>query len=1579
MYISGDDISRRRSKLSAAKQALLEKRLRGELGGSSQYLIPRRARKGPAPLSFTQQRLWFLDQLEPGSSAYNEFSAVRLAGMLNVTALEQSLNEMIRRHEILRTKFTTVNGRAVQVAASTSAMTLPVADLRALPEVEQEVEARRLATEEVQRPFNLAQGPLLRAVLLCLDKREHVLLLTMHHIVFDGWSRGILDQEMTALYEAFTTGESSPLPDLPIQYADFAIWQREWLQGKVLEEQLAYWRQQLDGAPVMIELPTDRPRPPIQTSRGAMQSFTLSKTLVDVLKTLSRQEGVTLFITLLAAFKTLLYRYTGQEDIIVGSPIASRNRSEIEGLIGCFVNTLVIRVDLSGNPSFRELLRRVREIALEAYAHQDLPFEMLVEHLQLERSLSHTPLFQVMFVFQTEPAEVLRLSGLTVSPFEVDSEAAKFDLTLYVTGAERGLAGALEYNTDLFDAATIDRMSEHFQTLLEGIVRNSGQRLSDLPLLTDLERHQVLVEWNNTQTDYCQDRCIHELFEVQVELAPDAVAVTFAGQHLTYQELNCRANQLAHYLRELGVGPDTYVGICVERSLEMVIGLYGVLKAGGAYVPLDPTYPPARLAFMLTDAQVPVLLTLERLVSMLPPHDAQIVCLDADWEAISRREEQNLVAGITADNLAYVIYTSGSTGRPKGVQNTHKGIRNRLLWMQDTFQLAKVDRVMQKTPFSFDVSVWEFFWPLLTGACLVMAQPGGHKSSAYLVETVIKQNITTMHFVPSMLQVFVEEHDVKMCHSLKRVICSGEALPFDLQQRFFIRLDAELHNLYGPTEAAVDVSFWLCERESSWRIVPIGRPIANIQIYLLDAHLQPVPVGVPGELHIGGIGLARGYHNRPQLTAERFIPDPFSEQPGARLYKTGDLARYLPDGNIEFLCRIDHQVKVRGFRIELGEVEAALAQHPAVRTAVALVREGYSGNKQLVAYLVTANGQEPTVSELRRFLLESLPGYMVPSAFVILETLPLMPNGKVDRRTLPAPGQARPELERAFVAPRVFVEKVLANAWAEVLGLERVGVYDNFFELGGDSIISIQVIAKVGQAGIRLIPKQFFEYQTVAGLAAVADTSLVIQAEQGLVTGPVPLTPIQCWFFEQDLPDPYHFNQASLLKTKGSLDPALLEDVLRQLLLHHDALRLRFERTASGWQQFNAGWDGSVPFTQVDLSTLSVAEQGLAISGITVELQSSLDLSAGPLIRVVLFELGQRQLNRLLIIIHHLAVDNVSWRILLGDLETAYQQLSRGEAVELPPKTTSFKQWAERLAEHAHSEEVEQELDEWLVRPWEKISSLPVDYPEGINTVASIKSVSVSLSVEETEALRRDMPRVYRTQINDGLLTALAQAFVRWTGQDLLLIDLEGHGREEVFDNVDLSRTVGWFTIVFPVLLDLRGACGPVEALNSVREQLRRIPNRGINYGVLRYMSDSVRVVREVQVLPQPEVSFNYLGQLDQALSESSVLGPALEPGGPHQSLQGARRYSLEINGSISGGQLRLEWVYSENLYRHSTIEKLAQEFVEALRMLIAHCESLEAGEYTSSDFPLAGLDEQKLKRLSVLIDRVDEVKGISA
>ncbi|MCC2650942.1 MAG: hypothetical protein K0Q60_1097 [Microvirga sp.] len=1066
-----------------------------------QPVVPLRpvARDGPLPLSFAQQRLWFLAQLEPAGTSYNIPVAVHLTGALNLPALESSFNEIVRRHAVLRTTFRTIDGEPMQVIAPEQSVRLPIFDIGHFAGTEREAALQRLAKEEAQQPFDLTNGPLLRVSVLRLGQHDHVLLLTMHHIIADGWSMNLLARELADLYASLTQGRPADLPPLPIQYADYAQWQGEWLQGSVREAQLAYWRRRLAGMPPMLELPTDRPRPAEQTSRGAQHAFVVPRCVAEPLVSLSRRQGVTLFMALLAAFQVLLVRYTGQSDVSVGTPIANRTRVELERLIGFFVNTLVLRTDLSGNPCFTELLGRVREGVLGAQAHQDLPFEHLVEALHPARNPSHSPLFQVMFALQT-PMQ-LELHGLQVRLLNIDPGTTKFDLSLDVTPQTEGFACVLEYNTDLFEEDTIRRMAGHFQALLEGIVTDPEARLSELPLLTAAERQQLLVDWNATQVVFptlstqhsalSTESCIHDLVEAQVERAPEAVAVIWKDQRLTYRELNSRANQLAHYLRRLGIGRDVRVGLCFERSLEMMVAVLGVLKAGGAYIPLDPAYPKDRLAYMLTDAKVPVLLTQSRLIDGLPPSQARLICLDRDWNSIGQSPVDTPSRAAAPGDLAYVIYTSGSTGRPKGVMVAHASLVNAFVAWEQAYNLrAGETRHVQMANFAFDVFTGDWIRALCSGGKLVVCPTEVLFLPEHLSELIRGEAATHAEFVPAVVKQLTQylEQTKQRLDPLRVLIVGSDA--WELRDYHALRRvcgpATRVVNSYGVTEATIDSAY--CEptpEEESPpdRLLPIGSPIANTQLYILDRSGEPVPIGIPGELCIGGAGLARGYWNRPELTAEKFIPNPFCPTQGSRIYKTGDRARYRSDGAIELLGRLDHQVKVRGFRIELGEIEAILLEHPDVRESVVVPNEDPSGHKRLVAYVVACRDPAPASGELRRVLSERLPDYMVPAAFVVLSALPLTPNGKVDRRALPAP-EGDGQRARAHVAPRTPAEEIVAGVWSDVLGLERVGVQDNFFDLGGHSLLLAKVWSKLRErVQGELSMMDLFRYPTVEALA----------------------------------------------------------------------------------------------------------------------------------------------------------------------------------------------------------------------------------------------------------------------------------------------------------------------------------------------------------------------------------------------------------------------------------------------------------------------------------------------------------------
>jgi amino acid adenylation domain-containing protein len=1081
-----DELDKRIAALSPAKRALLEQRLKATGNRVGRNEIRPNRRQGPIPLSFNQERLWFLYQLEPESPAYNLPTWLRFEGELDVSAIRRSVNEVLRRHEILRTRIESVEGRPVQVVEPFRPLEIPLVDLSGLPAERRETEARRLCMKDAQQPFHLARDLMLRAKLFRLGESEHVLFLNRHHIASDGWSWGVLMSELETLYQAFSTRQPSPLAELPIQYADFATWQRRWLQGDVLEKQLDYWRKQFDPTPAPLELPTDRRPPATPNYCGALQSQDLPESVSLAIAELSRHEGVTLFMTLLAAFQTLLHRYTSRHDIPVGSVVAGRNRMEVEGLIGFFANTLVLRGDLSGDPSFRVLLQRTRTLCMGAYANQDMPFGELVRELQPERDMSHSPLFQVVFVLQNASAPAMKFPGLRVTGADLlDTGGSKFELTLSIKEIGKALNAAVEYRTDLFDAETVRRMLNHYQTLLEGITANPDARLSELPLLSEREREQILVEWNRTETEYPRQRCVHELFTEQATRRRDAVAVVYDNQKLSYRELDQQTNQLANYLRTIGVGPETLVGICMDRSLQMIVGILGILKAGGAYVPLDPSYPKERLAFMLEDTQAKVVLSLEEFKELLPRRDIRVIALDRERKMIAQHSTAPVDSGTKPHNLAYVVYTSGSTGIPKGVMVEHRAIV-RLVRNSNYLSLDSSDRVAQISNASFDAITFELWGALLNGASLVGISRVASLEPALLGETIAEQSISTLFLTTSLFNRIAAESP-SVFSKVRNLVIGGEAADGErIKSVLSTAPPRRLINAYGPTENTTFSTWYLAN--SATDSVPIGQPIANSRVYVLDKQLRAVPIGVTGELFLAGDGLARGYLNRPELTAEKFITNPLPEEPGERLYRTGDLVRWRSDGELEFLGRMDQQVKIRGYRIELGEIESVLKQHKQVKDCAVLAREDRPGDKRVVAYLVIKKKAERdlAVNSLRSYLKSKLPDYMVPSNFVVLESLPLTPNGKLDHKALPEPELHRTSLVEKYIEPRTGMEKALAEIWVDVLGTKQVAANDNFFELGGHSLLAVQLFSQIEKTlGHRLPLATLFRAPTIAALAAL--------------------------------------------------------------------------------------------------------------------------------------------------------------------------------------------------------------------------------------------------------------------------------------------------------------------------------------------------------------------------------------------------------------------------------------------------------------------------------------------------------------
>lgn len=1545
-------------------------RVRESLESSEAPPIRPVARRGDVPLSYAQERLWIIDQWE-SNAAYNIFDEILIEGRINPAALEQSLNEIIRRHETLRTTFVICDRRPVQRIAPTRNFSIRLINLDGLSGPDRDSELSHLVLAEIARPFNLAQGPLLRVWLFRLEAERHVLLFNLHHIISDGWSTGVLIKELAAFYKAFTSGHSSPLPELSVQYADYAQWQREWMNGDRLENHLRFWKERLEGAPASLDLPSDRRRPPVRTSRGAAHQFTLPADLSAEVRRLSQQERVTPFMVLLAAWKTLLWRYAGQDDIVVGSPHANRNRTEIEDLIGFFVNTLVLRTNLSGHLSFQELLARVRETTISAQAHQDLPFEKLVEEIQPDRDPSRTPLFQVVFVFQNAPMREMEAPGLILKRLDLPTETSKFDLSLTITDAEPSLPAVIEYSTDLFEGATIRRMLTHFQNLLKGAVADPGQRLSELPLLTEVERRQLL-EWNRSGARYPAETCLHQLFEAQVAQTPNAVAVAFEGARFSYQQLNARANQLGRHLRALGVGPDVLVGLYLDRSLDLVVAMLAVLKAGGAYLPLDLAYPPDRLAFMLEDSQTTLLITKRSRVedresqsatldlqSLILDPRVRVICIDGERELIERQSVENPTNEATANNLAYVIYTSGSTGRPKGALVTHANVVRLFSATQDWYHFDERDVWTLFHSYAFDFSVWELWGALLHGGRLVIVPYWVSRSPEAFHELLRREQVTVLNQTPSafrqlirtaappsvMPSVIVDEQTETAPElALRLVIFGGEALELQSLKPWFDRHGDErpqLVNMYGITETTVHVSFRPIRATDleEGRGSVIGGAIPDLEIYVLDGHLRPAPIGVPGEMYVGGAGVARGYLNRPELTAERFIPDPFGGAVGARLYRTGDLARYLADGDLEYLGRTDHQVKIRGFRIELGEIEASLNTHPLIGEAAVLVREDSPGEKRLVAYLVTKPETAPSISELREFLKQKLPEYMTPAAFVALDALPLTENGKLDRRALPAPDAARPELEEAYAAPRNAREELLAEIWASVLNVDRVGIHDNFFELGGHSLLGTQLMSRVNEGfHVNLPLRVLFESPTVAGLTERIESALVSGEKSAIPPikivsreEPLPLSYAQenLWLYEQLAPGTPTYTTCRSGRVWGLLNPIAVEEVVNGLLQRHEPLRTSYTSIdGTPFQIINPHHRFQLPL--VDLSGLSKADrEEMALRLSNESAQRPLPLTEPTVARAHLLRLDREE-HVFVLAIHHIAYDLWSGGILLGEIERAYLAYSGGEQLRLPPLPIQYADFAVWQRNYLQGEILERQFSYWGEK-LKGLSAMPLELPTDRPrpAIETMRGAIIHPKFPKglSDEIRSLAMREGVTQF--VILLAVFQTLLnRYTRQDDIATGSVITNR----NRVELEDAVGFFDNTIVLRSDASGH-------PSFREFLRRVRDTALGAHANPHLPFDL-LVKELQ----PERASNRT-PLIQAMFVFLLNYPAME-----RELANLKVVPYNLNSGKAGFDLFLglhesergivgELGYNCDLFDETTIERMNRHFERLLEAVTTNPE----------------------------------------
>ncbi len=1567
---STDRLADRLASLSPEQRALFE-RLREKRQRAARLLAPPPvprvsdpAGTGEWPLSLDQERFWFMEQLYASQAGLNITAATRMRGPLVVPAIAAGLAEIARRHAAWRTTFPVEEGRPLQRVAPPAAPgasgigappRLALVDLAALPAARREAEVLAIVAADTAGPFDLERGPLLRATLVRLAAEDHACILTIHHLVTDWISFQIAWGELAAIYGALAAGRRPALPPPPVQYSDFAIWQRSWLQGEVEEELVSWWRERLAGVPAALELPTDRPRPASPRLRGGRVAVEIPGELADGLRALGRAEGATVFMTVLAAIGALLCRDSGQETFVLGANNANRNRPEIEPVLGCFLTQVPFVLELGGDPTVRELLGRVRRSAIDAYAHQDLPFGKLVEAIDLRRDPSRQPLIQNLVQVLDGQYSKTKLAGVEFEAIDSYDGRARYDLMLSLFDYPTGLAGSLEYDADLFDRTTTLRRVERLLLQIAAAVADPGVRLSALPVLSAAARQQALVEWSDSARPR-PDWTVPARFAAQAAATPAALAVVGPDGELTYGELDRRAGELARRLLALGVGEagaEPRVALLLGRTIDVPVAILGVWKAGAAYVPLDPDSPPGRLAGLLDDA-APAALVHRGPLPLALPAGMRGLDLAAETPAPG-------IAPLPAPSparLAYMIYTSGTTGRPKAVMIEHGQLAATLAGIVELFGLGPGDRVPHIARYTFDASLLDLVAPLLAGASVELLTEDEILDPERLTAALARA--TAVFSVPALLRraaAAARERGPEPFSRLRFLAVGADVVPPELQEDLLHAFPAaDLHVAYGPTEATI-----LCAEHPVSRLrrpsrALIGRPLSNVALRVVDPRGADVAPGIPGELWVGGPIVGRGYFRREELTAERFVA-----VDGRRFYRTGDLVRQVPDegGALEFLGRTDFQVKVRGFRIEPGEVEAAILSHPGVRETVVVAHAGPSGESQLVAYVVGGDGGAGGEA-LRAHLRTLLPEHMVPAFFVPMAELPLNRSGKVDRAALPAPAVER-LADAGSAPPRDAREELLAEIWRSVLGVDRVGIHDNFFQLGGDSILSIQVVARARRAGLLVTPRQLFDHQTIAGLAAAAGAageSPDAGAEQGPVEGEAPLTPIQRRFLAEPRREPWRFNQALLLTPREPLAPAPLAAALARLAAHHDALRLRFVRAEEGgWRQVHAPAQASAasaPLAAIDLSALPAPRRRAALEAVAEELQSGLDLARGPLFTAALASLGEGG-QRLLLTAHHLIVDGVSWRVLVEDLIAAYRR-----EPALPPKTTSWKRWTELLAAHARSPELAAELPYWSALP-RSVPPLPADLDEPPGP-PRLATASAELSPAATRALLQEAPAAYRTQVNDLLLAALARAFAAWTGERRLLVDLEGHGREEIFPGIDLSRTVGWFTTIFPVALALPAGDDPRDAIRAVKEQLRAVPGRGLGYGLLRYLAAPEAGAR-LASLPAAQVSFNYLGQVDQTLAQGGLfaLAPEAVSGAEGEAV---RHHAFSIDALVAGDRLRITWSYDPGRHLPATAERLAQGFAAEVAALVAHCLSPAAGGYSPSDFPLAGLDPSALDRL---------------
>lgn len=1522
------------------KKALLGELLNRSLKGSDQEF----------PLSYGQEALWYLFKLSPQSPAYNEVYAWKITGNLKVNALKRSFNLLISRHDSLRTNFKIVEGKPVQV----------IRDVIDLPFEEKSIshlktnQIKNFLIKEAEVPFNLEKDSLVRMHLFSRNSKEYFFLLNIHHIAIDLWSIGMLMEELTSLYAAEAMGNKISLSPLRWNYKDFITWQRNYIKSERGEKDWEYWRDKLKGISPVLNIHTDFPRPPAQTFEGLSHNFTFGKGVSLKIREFSKKTGFTPFMVVLAALQTLFYRYTGDEDIIIGCPSLGRTTEQFKKIIGYFINPLPLRGVVNRETTFRSLLEQGKNNLLGALEHQDFPFPLMVKRLDIHRDANRSPLFQVMLnwekpTFQKsnhkslltlfESGFQINLGEIVIETISLEKSTAMFDLTFSIAENEEVFNGSIEYNRNLFKNDTICRMENHLKNLLVDGMKYPQKKVFHLELLDKQERKQILTHWNKTQFKFKETHLIHQLFEEQVQNTPHEIALEDDQFEISYNEVNSKANQIAHFLRERGVGPDRTVGILLENSIDTVIGILGVLKAGGAYVPLDPNHPNERLKFIIKDSQTTNIITRKSFLHKVKIKGVTLFDLETVWENILKYPKKNLPVQNNLKNLAYIIYTSGSTGKPKGVMIPHEGVCNRILWGRHFYPLSRRDRLLQVTPICFDNSVWEIFKSLTSGSRLIIPKPNSYQNIKYLLKIIKEKNVTIVQLIPFILDALLREKGIEECKKIKAVLVGVEPLSQDTVNLFYKKLSGKVYNFYGLTETTVDATYYKCNPNEGGLTVPIGKPIGNTYAYILDPNLNPQPVGIPGEIYIGGAGLARGYCGKRKKLNDRFIASPFKSQKTARLFRTGDIGFYRLDGNIIFCGRNDQQIKIRGNRIELGEIEEVLKENPKIKVAsVFMIENGKNRDPlqnircpKVLAACVMTDGSILTEEKITDYLREKLPDYMIPACWFFVDKIPLTASGKIDKIKLKSEVLKLIKTDKDFKKPQSKKEKELHKIFSKVLGLRRLSTNDSFFELGGDSILSLKVVFEANQVGIQISPKDIVQHQTIKRLAQLGKEKAIKIKDIEPGQGEIPLSPIQRWFFDQGFEDSNFYNHALLLKCKIPLDPNILKTTTKILTDFHDSLRIKFRQKNGEWIQYYGEKVSDPPFVNVDLSEIPQKAKLVEMRKKIKNINNSLDLSKGPVFKIIFFKMGEGEQDYLYFLFHHLIIDGVSWRIISEDFQNIYQQLVTKNALKTTQKTSTYKEWTEDLIKYSKTKAARDEVAYWSKVANNCSEGLPIDFNKGENNIGNSKVESLSLEERETQQLLKIAQEEYKLGINVLILAALARSISKWAPEKTNLIDLESHGRDEDITKLDISGTVGWFTSVFPFRVKNLNGIGINKALNFINSTLEKVPHHGIGWGILKQFIEDEDIRQKIESLPKSQISFNYLGNLDSTYFRNPLIEIIKDSSVPLQESENLRDHLIEIESFILDGKIKLDFIYSKNHFKDETIKNLIHDFKEYL------------------------------------------------